>query len=112
MSCASAPFTASSARNPVTPRIDEAPGITTSATVPGVVSTWIGRKAPEVFGISTVSAQRTAWYTHASMNERVLFSEPRTIGAQSVRSAVISSPSIVTVAVIRTSARSIPSESR
>ena len=46
------------------------------------------------------------------MNERVLFSEPRTIGAESVRSAVISSPSIVTVAVIGTSARSIPSESR
>ncbi len=46
------------------------------------------------------------------MNERVLLSDPRTIGAESVRSAVISSPSIVTTAVIFTSRRSIPSESR
>ena len=62
--------------------------------------------------MSTVSAQRTAWYTQAWMNERVLLSEPRTIGAHSVRSAVSSSPSIVTVAAIFTSIRSIPSESR
>ena len=60
-SCASAPLTASSTRKPVTPRIEDAPGITTSAIVPGFVSTWIGLKAPDVFGISTVSAQRTAW---------------------------------------------------
>ncbi len=60
-SWARAPLTASSTRKPVTPRIDDAPGMTTSAIVPGFVSTWIGRKAPEVFGISTVSAQRTAW---------------------------------------------------
>ena len=61
ISCASAPFTASSTRNPVTPRIDDAPGIVTSQTVPGFVSTFTGRKAPEVFGTSTSSAQRTAW---------------------------------------------------
>ncbi len=35
--------------------------MTTSAIVPGLVSTWMGRNAPDVFGISTVSAQRTAW---------------------------------------------------
>ena len=52
---------ASTMRNPVTPRIEEAPGITTSATVPGLVRMWIGRKAPAVFGTSTVSAARTAW---------------------------------------------------
>ncbi len=46
------------------------------------------------------------------MNERVLLSDPRTIGAHSVRSAVSSSPAIVTVALIGTSIRSIPSESR
>ena len=46
------------------------------------------------------------------MNERVLFSAPATIGEDSVRSAVSSSPWIVTVAVIGTSRRSIPSESR
>jgi len=96
----------------VTPRIDEAPGITTSATVPGFVSTVTGRKAPEVFGTSTVRAERTAWYAHASTNERVLLSEPRTIGADSVRSAITSSPLMVTVALIGTSTRSIPSESR
>ena len=61
ISCASAPLIASSARKPVTPRIDDAPGITTSQTVPGFVSTLIGRNAPEVFGISTASAERTAW---------------------------------------------------
>ena len=60
-SWASAPLTASTTRNPVTPRIDEAPGITTSATVPGLVRTWIGRNAPAVFGTSTVSAARTTW---------------------------------------------------
>ncbi len=37
------------------------------------------------------------------MNERVLFSAPLTIGEDSVRSAVSSSPWIVTVAVIGTS---------
>ena len=46
------------------------------------------------------------------MNDRVLLSAPATIGAQSVRSAVSSSPSIVTVAVMCTSRRSMPSESR
>ena len=61
ISCASAPLIASSARKPVTPRIDDAPGITTSQIVPGFVSTWIGRNAPDVFGISTASAERTAW---------------------------------------------------
>ena len=45
----------------MTPRIDDAPGMTTSAIVPGFVSTWIGRKAPEVFGTSTLTAERTAW---------------------------------------------------
>ena len=45
----------------MTPRIDDAPGMTTCAIVPGFVSTWIGRNAPEVFGISTASAERTAW---------------------------------------------------
>ena len=60
-SWASAPLTASRTRNPVTPRIEEAPGITTSAIVPGLVRMWIGRKAPAVFGTSTVSAARTAW---------------------------------------------------
>ena len=60
-SCASAPQTASTMRNPVTPRIEEAPGMTTSAIVPGFVRMWIGRKAPAVFGTSTVSAARTAW---------------------------------------------------
>ena len=61
ISWASAPLSASRIRKPVTPRIDEAPGITTSATVPGFVSTVIGLKAPAVFGTSSVSAQRTAW---------------------------------------------------
>ena len=61
MSCASAPFSASTTRKPVTPRIDDAPGITTSVTVPGFVSTWTGRNAPAVFGTSRVSAQRTTW---------------------------------------------------
>ena len=61
ISCASAPLSASRMRKPVTPRIDEAPGITTSATVPGFVRTWIGLNAPAVFGTSRVSAQRTAW---------------------------------------------------
>ena len=46
------------------------------------------------------------------MNERVELSAPATIGDDSVRSAVISSPAIVTVAVIGTSRRSMPSESR
>ena len=45
----------------MTPRIDDAPGITTSVTVPGFVSTWTGRNAPAVFGTSRVNAQRTAW---------------------------------------------------
>ena len=45
----------------MTPRIDEAPGMTTSATVPGFVSTVIGLNAPAVFGTSSVSAQRIAW---------------------------------------------------
>ncbi len=61
ISCASAPFSASRTRKPVTPRIDDAPGITTSATVPGFVSTVIGLNAPAVFGTSTVRAQRIAW---------------------------------------------------
>ena len=61
INCASAPLIASRARKPVTPRIDDAPGMTTSAIVPGVVRTWIGRNAPEVFAMSTVSADRTAW---------------------------------------------------
>ena len=86
--------------------------MTTSATVPGFVRTWIGRKAPAVFGTSRVRAQRTAWYTQARTKDRVLLSDPRTIGADSVRSAVTSSPSIVTRATIGTSRASIPSEPR
>ena len=46
------------------------------------------------------------------MNDRVEFSAPATIGDDSVRSAVTSSPSIVTVAVIGTSHASTPSEPR
>jgi hypothetical protein len=42
----------------------------------------------------------------------VLFSDPRTIGAESLRSAVTSSPEIVTCAVIGTSQTSTPSEPR
>ena len=42
----------------------------------------------------------------------MLFSDPRTIGADSLRSAVTSSPAIVTVAVIGTSQATIPSEPR
>ena len=61
ISCASAPLRASRIRKPVTPRIDDAAGITTSAIVPGFVITVTGRNAPAVFGTSTVSAQRTAW---------------------------------------------------
>ncbi len=45
----------------MTPRIEDAPGMTTSAIVPGFVSTWIGLNAPAVFGTSRVRAQRTAW---------------------------------------------------
>ena len=45
----------------MTPRIDDAAGITTSVTVPGFVSTRTGRNAPAVFGTSSVSAQRTTW---------------------------------------------------
>ena len=47
ISCASAPFTASKIRKPVTPRIVDAAGITTCATVPGFVTTLTGRNAPE-----------------------------------------------------------------
>ena len=54
ISCASAPFIASKIRKPVTPRIDDAPGMTTCVTVPGFVITLIGRNAPAVLGISTV----------------------------------------------------------
>ena len=46
---------------PTDPRIEDAPGMTTSAIVPGRVSTLIGRNAPAVFGTSNVSAARTAW---------------------------------------------------
>ena len=45
-------------------------------------------------------------------NERVLLSEPRTIGDDSVRSTVTSSPAIVTLAMIGTSPTSTPSEPR
>ena len=43
------------------PRIDDAPGITTCVTVPGFVTTVIGRVAPAVRGISTAAAAITVW---------------------------------------------------
>ena len=61
ISCASAPFTASNIRKPVTPRIVDAAGITTCATVPGFVTTFTGRNAPDVVGISELTADMTAW---------------------------------------------------
>ena len=44
-------------------------------------------------------------------NDGVQFSAPRTIGAESEKSAMISSPAIVRCTVIGTSQTSIPSES-
>ena len=61
ISCASAPLTASNMRKPVTPRIVEAAGMTTCATVPGFVTTFTGRNAPDVVGISELTADMTAW---------------------------------------------------
>ena len=61
ISCASAPFTASNIRKPVTPRMVDAAGITTCATVPGFVTTLTGRNAPELVGISELTADMIAW---------------------------------------------------
>jgi len=54
-------LTASKILKPVTPRIVDAPGMTTCATVPGVVTMLTGRKAPEVVGIWELTADITAW---------------------------------------------------
>ena len=54
-----APKIVSTIRNPVTPRIEEAPGITTSATVPGSVMMFRGRNIPAVLGTSPLMAHRT-----------------------------------------------------
>ena len=56
-------------RKPVTPRIEDAPGMTTCVTVPGLVTTVTGRNAPAVLGISAGTAHITAWYT-AGLRER------------------------------------------
>ena len=77
------------------PRIEEAPGSTTWVTVPGFVITVIGRMAPAVRGMSTAHAAMTVWYTLASANDGVQLSAPRTIGAESEKSAISSSPRIV-----------------
>ena len=94
------------------PRIDEAPGRTTCVTVPGFVSTVIGRSAPAVRGISTAAAAMTVWYTLASAKEGVQLSAPRTCGAEREKSAIRSLPRIVRSTVIGTSQTSMPSESR
>ena len=94
------------------PRIDDAPGITTCVTVPGFVTTVIGRVAPAVRGISTAAAAITVWYTLASANDGVQLSAPRTIGAEREKSATSSSPRTVRSTVIGTSQTSMPSESR
>ena len=60
-SCASAPLTTSETRYPATPRIDDAFGMTTWSTVPGCVTTVIGRSAPPVRGMSTDEAVITQW---------------------------------------------------
>jgi hypothetical protein len=61
ISWASAPLTASNMRKPVTPRIVDAAGITTCATVPGFVTTSTGRNAPEDVGMSDETADMIAW---------------------------------------------------
>ena len=45
----------------MTSRIVDAAGITTCATVPGFVVTLTGRNAPDVVGMSELTADMTAW---------------------------------------------------
>src|SRR5690242_10726267 len=94
---ASAALTVSRILKPVTPRIDDAAGITTCATVPGFVTTVIGLKAPAVNGTSVLSAAMIGWYTLACANGRGVFSDPGTIGADSDKSTITWLPSIVSV---------------
>ena len=61
MSWASAPLIVSSTRNEVTPRIEDAAGITTCVMVPGLVTTVTGLNAPAVIGRSALTADMTAW---------------------------------------------------
>ena len=57
---ARAPKVQSIMRKPVTPRMAQAPGITTDVTVPGGVVTSIGRNMPSLLGMSAGRMERTA----------------------------------------------------
>jgi hypothetical protein len=61
--------------------------------------------------MSLSAAESTQWYATASMKDRVALREPATIGADSEKSTMSSSPSMATLATISTSRISIPSES-
>lgn len=94
-----APKIVSTMRNPVTPRMEEAPGITTSATVPGSVMIFRGRNIPAVLGTSPLMAHRTHTATAPQVKERVELSAPRTWGSVPLKSAVKVSSSMVEYAV-------------
>ena len=58
-------------RKPVTPRIDDAAGITQFTTVPAGAMMVSGRNMPAVFGMSSRITARTQSATTDAMNERV-----------------------------------------
>ena len=109
---ARAPKTASTMRKPVTPRIDDAAGMTPLTIVPGGAITRSGRNRPAVFGTSSRSTERTHNATTDSVKDFVALMAPGTCGAEPVKSAVSVSPATSSVTWIFTGGPPTPLLSR
>jgi len=110
--CARQPKSASESRNPTTPRIPEAAGITGLTMLPSGAITSMGRNSPEVFGMSACMIERTAYPQHETVNGRGELIPPRTCSEVPVKSTVSESLRTVILTRIGMGTSSTPSSSR
>ena len=68
--------------------MEEAAGSLPLSTVPLGAITLMGRNMPAVFGMSSRITARTQRYTTDDVKDSVQFSDPRTCGADPVKSTV------------------------